>query len=99
MPPYGKPVTGKAAEDKAAAKSFGDRINRKFEWASDHRIVASPSGEMAYEHGTMHVSYDDKSGGKHHTFSAVMLNVYQAKGAVCQQVAGTMHPLEDTVKP
>jgi hypothetical protein len=99
MPPYGKPVTGKAAEDKAAAKSFADRINRKFEWASDHRVVASPSGDMAYEHGTMHVSYDDKSDGKHHTFSAVMLNVYQAKGAVCQQVAGTMHPLEDTVKP
>ena len=53
---------------------------------------------MAYEHGTMHVSYDDKSDGKHHTFSAVMLNVFQAKGAVCQQVAGTMNPLEDTAK-
>lgn len=99
MPPYGKPVTGKVAEDKAAAKSFADHINQKSEWADDHRIVASPSGDMAYEHGTMHVSYDDKSDGKHYTFSAVMLNVYKAKGAVCQKVAGTMHPLEDTVKP
>ena len=97
MPPYGKPVTGKAAEDKVAGKTFTS-INRKFEWASDHRVVASPSGDMAYEHGTMHVSYDDKDGGKHHTFSAVMLNVFKAKGAVCQQVAGTMHPLEETVK-
>jgi hypothetical protein len=98
MPPYGKAVTGTAATEEAAKKSFSDRTNRKFEWASDHRIVASASGDMAYEHGTMHVSYDDKSDGKHHTFDAVMLNVFKAKGAVCQQVAGTMHPLEDTVK-
>lgn len=96
MPPYGKPVTGTAEE--AAQKSFSDRINRKFEWASDRRVVALPSGDMAYEHGTMHVSYDDKSDGKHHTFDAVMLNVFKAKGTVCQQVAGTMQPLEDTVK-
>jgi len=73
-------------------------MNRKFEWAGDHRIVASESGDMAYEHGTMHVSYDDKSDGKQHTFDAVMLNVFKAKGAACQQVAGTMHPLEDTIK-
>ena len=98
MPPYGKPVTGTAATEEAAKKSFSDRINRKFEWASDHRIEASPSGDMAYEHGTMHVSYDDKSDGKHHTFDAVMLKVFKAKGAACQQVAMTMQPLEDTVK-
>ena len=98
MPPYGKPVSGKAATAEANTKSFADRVNRKFDWSSDHRVVASPAGDMAYEHGTMHVSYDDKSDGKHHTFSAVMLNVFQAKGAVCQQVAGTMNPLEDTAK-
>jgi hypothetical protein len=98
MPPYGKPVTGTAATEEADKKSFSDRVNRKFEWADDHRIVTSPAADMAYEHGTMHVSYDDKSDGKHHTFDAVMLNVYKAKGAVCQQVAGTMQPLEDTVK-
>jgi hypothetical protein len=98
MPPYGKPVSGTAATEEANKKSFSDRINRKFEWASDHHIVASASGEMAYEHGTMHVSYDDKSDGKHHSFDAVMLNVFQAKGAACQQVAMTMNPLEDTFK-
>jgi hypothetical protein len=91
-------VTGTAATEEAAKKSFSDRINRKFEWAGDHRIVTSRSGDMAYEHGTRHVSYDDKSDGKPHTFDAVMLSVFKAKGAVCQQVAGTMHPLEDTVK-
>ena len=98
MPPYGKPVTGTAAAEQAEKKSFSDRINRKIDWASDHRIVASPSGDMAYEHGTMHVSYDDKGDGKHHSFDAVMLNVFKAKGATCQQVAGTMQPLEDTLK-
>jgi len=97
MPPYGKPVSGKAENDAAAQKSFTS-VNRKFEWASDHRIVASPSGDMAYEHGTMHVSYDDKEGGKHHSFDAVMLYVYKAKGTACEQVAMTMYPLEDTVK-
>ena len=98
MPPYGKPVTGTAATQEAAKKSFSDRINRKFDWADDHRVVASSSCDMAYEHGTMHVSYEDKSDGRHHSFDAVMLNVFKADGAVCQQVAGTMHPLEDTVK-
>jgi hypothetical protein len=98
MPPYGKPVVGKAATEKANEESFADRINRKFEWGDDHRIVASPSGDMAYEHGTMHVSYDTKTDGQHHKFDAVMLNVYKAKGAVCQLVAGTMQPLEDTFK-
>lgn len=91
-------MSGAAATDEANKKSFSDRINRKFEWAGDHHIVASPSGDMAYEHGTMHVSYDDKGDGKHHTFDAVMLNVFKAKGAVCEQVAMTMNPLENTVK-
>jgi hypothetical protein len=99
MPPFGKAVTGKAAIHDAAEKKFSDRTNMKFDWAGDHKIVASPSGDMAYEHGTMHVSYDTKGDGKHHEFSAVMLTVYKANGAACQQVAGTMHPLEDTVKP
>ncbi|MGH9728673.1 MAG: hypothetical protein ACRD4V_08805 [Candidatus Acidiferrales bacterium] len=98
MAAFSKPVTTKAAAEKAAEESFADRINRKFEWANDRVVVASPSGEMAYEHGTMHVSYDTKSDGKHHSFDAVMFMVYQAKGPTCEQVASTMSPLEDTVK-
>jgi hypothetical protein len=99
MPPYGKPVTGKPAIQDANKKKFSDRTNMKSDWADDHRIVASPSGEMAYEHGTMRVSYDTKGDGKHHEFSAAMLIVYKAKGPVCEQVALTMHPLEDSTKP
>ena len=98
MAAFNRPATTKAAADEAAKESFADRINRKFEWANDRVVVASPSGDMAYEHGTMHVSYDTKSDGKHHSFDAVMLMVYQATGPACQQVASTMYPLEDTVK-
>jgi len=60
---------------------------------SDHRIVASASGDMAYECGTMDMSYDEED--KPHTFKAVMLNVYKARGGVCERVAGTMQPLEE----
>src|SRR2546422_7575907 len=69
MPPYGKPVVGKPAMEDANKKSFSDRTNVKSSWVGEHRIVAAPSGDMAYEYGTRHVSYDDKEG--HHEFEAV----------------------------
>jgi hypothetical protein len=52
---------------------------------------------MAYEYGTLHMSSDSKSkpSAGHEDFEAVMLIVYKAKGAVCQQVALTMQPLEE----
>jgi uncharacterized protein DUF4440 len=93
MPPFGKPVRGKTAIHDTAEKKFAGRTNIKHSWEADHRIVASASGDMAYEHGTMDMSYDE--GGKPHTFKAVMLNVYKAKGGVCESVAGTMQPLEE----
>ena len=93
MPPFGKPVSGKTAIQDTAEKKFAGRTNIKHSWESDRRIVASTSGDMAYEHGTMDTSYDEE--GKPHTFKAVMLNVYKAKGGVCERVAGTMQPLEE----
>jgi hypothetical protein len=93
MPPFGKPVSGKTAIQDTAEKKFAGRTNVRHSWESDHRIIASASGDMAYEHGTMDMSYDE--GGKPHTFKAVMLNVYKAKGGVCERVAGTMQPLEE----
>ena len=92
-PPFGKPVSGKTAIQGTAEKKFAGRTNIKHSWESDHRIVASTTGDMAYEHGTMDMSYDED--GKPHTFKAVMLNVYKAKGGVCESVAGTMQPLEE----
>ena len=76
-----------------AEKKFAGRTNIKHSWESDRRIVASTSGDMAYEHGTMEMSYGED--GKPHHFKAVMLNVYKAKGGTCQKVAGTMEPLKE----
>ena len=92
MPPFGKPVSGKTAIEGTAQKKFGARTNIKRSWEADHRIVASASGDMAYEHGTVDLSYDED--GKSHSFKAVILHVYKANGNVCESVAGTMQPLE-----
>jgi ketosteroid isomerase-like protein len=97
MPPYGKPVVGKPAIQAANEKSFSDRTNIQHSWVGDHRIVPSASGDMAYEYGTTHVSYDSKSGG-HHEFEAVILSVYKAGDGVCRKVAMTMQPLETEAK-
>jgi ketosteroid isomerase-like protein len=96
MPPYGKPVVGKPAMEDANKKSFSDRTNMKSSWVGEHRIVSAPSGDMAYEYGTRHVSYDDKEG--HHEFEAVMLHVYKPNNGVCQMAAMTMHPLSEESK-
>lgn len=95
MPPYGKPVVGKSEIQATNQEKFGERTNIKSSYLGEHRIVASSSGDMAFEHGTLQVSYDDKGDGKHHEFKAVILNVYKGKDGVCQKVAGTMQPLEE----
>ena len=88
MPAFGKPVVGKPAIQTAQAKSFSDRTNITRAWVGDHRIVSTPSGEMAYEYGTMRMGYDER--GKHNEFEAAMLTVYNAKDGVCRVVALTM---------
>jgi hypothetical protein len=97
MPPYGKPVVGKAALKGANTKSFSDRINIKSSWVGDHRIVSTPPGDMAYEYGTLQMSSDSKSNpaAGHEEFEAVMLIVYQVRDGVCQKVALTMQPLDE----
>jgi hypothetical protein len=92
MPPYGKPVVGKPAIQAANKKSFSARTNITRAWVGDHRIVSTPSGDMAYEYGTVHMGYDE--GGKHNEFEAVMLTVYKAKDGVCQTAALTMQPID-----
>jgi ketosteroid isomerase-like protein len=86
MPPFGKPVSGKTAIQDTAEKKFGGRTNIKHSWEPDRRIVASTSGDMAYEHGTVDMSYEED--GKPYQFKAVMLNVYKAKDGACKRVAG-----------
>ena len=93
MPPYGKPVVGKPAIQSTNKEKFSARTNVTREWAADHRIVATPAGDMAYEVGTLHMGYDED--GKRTKFDAVMLTVFKAKNGACQLVALTMQPLED----
>lgn len=95
MPPYGKPAAGNSEIDSANKKSFSDRTNITRSWEADHRVVVAPSGDMAYEHGTLKMGYDDKSDGKHHEFKAVILAVYRTEGGTCKQVALTMQPLDE----
>ena len=96
MPAFGKPTIGRQATQQANKENFSARTNITRAWASDHRIVAAPSGEMAYESGTMHMGYDEN--GKHEEFDAVMLTVFKASKGVCQTVAFTMEPLETQPK-
>ncbi len=96
MPPYGRPRLGKGDVQRANTESFSGRTNVTRSWGSDHRIVPSASGDMAYEFGTQRMGYDEN--GKHTDFEAAMLIVYRAKGNVCETAALTMHPLEDPPK-
>jgi hypothetical protein len=100
MPPYGKPVVGESQIKAANVKSFSDRTNIKHSWVGEHRIVSTSAGDMAYEYGTMRMSYDSsgKEDAGHHEFEAVMLIVYKAKGGACQKVALTMQPMEEEAK-
>lgn len=93
MPPYGKPVVGKQEIQAANTKSFSERTNITRAWVGEHRIAVAPSGDMAYEYGTLDLGYDSKSEG-HQEFKAVMLVVYRAHDGVCQQVALTMQPID-----
>lgn len=97
MPPYGRPVIGNAGMEKADTKSFSDRTNIQRAWEDDHHIIVNPAGDMAYEYGTLRMSFDSKSEG-HQEFEAVMLMVYKARGGKCEQVALTMQPLEPEKK-
>jgi hypothetical protein len=97
MPPYGRPVIGNAGMKEADSKSFSERTNIQRSWENDHHVVITPAGDMAYEYGTLRMSYDSKSEG-HQEFEAVMLLVYKAKGNKCEQAALTMQPLEHQKK-
>ena len=97
MPAYGRPVIGNSGMKDANTKSFSDSTNIKRSWEDDHHVVITPAGDMAYEFGTLRMSYDSKS-RRHQDFEAVMLMVYKAKDNRCEQVALTMQPLETDKK-
>lgn len=92
-----RPVIGVQAVNHTSATILADRKNQSF---ADHtdRIVADPSGSMAYEYGTSHMAYDDVKTGKHEDFTAAYLFVWKAERGACK-VAAEMAEPEDMNQP
>jgi hypothetical protein len=87
-----KPVVGSEAADKAheiAQPLMAKRKNMKTEPFRIERVVVASSGDMAYEYGTGHVSYDDSETGKHVDRTVAFLSVWRADSGSCK-VAATM---------
>jgi ketosteroid isomerase-like protein len=89
-----KPVVGKAAADKAFAPVAAERKNENKAAPVPDRIVAAPSGEMAYEYGTAKASYDERDTGKHVEFTAAYLRVWKAVDGSCKIAAEIFEPEE-----
>jgi hypothetical protein len=90
-----KPVVGEAAKDQAFKPVAAQRKNHKSEPLNPDRIVAAPSGEMAYEYGTGNVSFDEVSSGKHVAFTAAYLRVWRSIDGSCKEAAFMAEPEGD----
>jgi ketosteroid isomerase-like protein len=55
------------------------------------RIVVAPSGDMAYEYGTAHMSFDSKKEG-HVDFTAAYLRVWKTVDGKCKIAAEMFEP-------
>jgi ketosteroid isomerase-like protein len=87
-----KPVVGIAAADKAFAPIAASRQNEKRDPQKADRIVVASSGDMAYEYGTAHMSFDSKKEGKHIDFTAAYLRVWKAVDGKCKIAAEMFEP-------
>jgi hypothetical protein len=90
-----KPVIGRAEAEQAFKPVAAQRRNMKSEPLQPDRIVAAPSGEMAYEYGTSTVSYDEISSGKHNAFTVAYLRVWRSIDGSCKEVALMAEPEGD----
>jgi hypothetical protein len=86
-----KPVIGAQAVSHTSAAIIASRKNESLVDHTD-RIVADPSGGMAYEYGSTHMSYDDVKTGKHEDFTAAYLFVWKAERGVCKVAAEMAEP-------
>ena len=87
-----KPVIGRAAKDRAFKPVDAQRTNAQYQPLKPDRIVAAPSGEMAYEYGTGGASFDEVGSGKHIAFTAAYLRVWSSMDGSCKQVAFIAEP-------
>lgn len=92
-----KPVIGAQAVRQTSAMIRASRKNES-QVERTGRIVADPSGGMAYEYGTSHLSYDDVKTGEQEDFTAAYLYVWKADGGACK-VAAEMAEPENTHEP
>jgi hypothetical protein len=90
-----KPVIGGAAKDQAFKPVAAQRKNHTQEPLKPERIVAAPSGEMAYEYGTGNVSFEEASSGKHIAFTAAYLRVWRSIDGSCKEAAFMAEPEGD----
>jgi len=86
-----KPVIGNAAGKQAGAKVAANRKNES-DVEKTERIVAADSGDMAYEYGTSHLSFDNVKTGEHEDFTAAYLRVWKADKGVCKVAAEMAEP-------
>jgi hypothetical protein len=83
MPPIRKTGSRKPAIKEANEKSFSDRTNIRSDWVGEHRIVFSPSGDMAYEYGTLHMSSDSLRADTRHSPEAIRYTTNAATPSCC----------------
>jgi hypothetical protein len=92
-----RPVIGVQSRQQAGGAVQARRKNES-EITKTDRIVAAPSGDMAYEYGTVHISYDAVPSGEHADFTSAYLRVWRADSGVCKVAAQIAEP-EDTHTP
>jgi hypothetical protein len=93
-----KPVIGAQASEKTTAAIGASRKNESFVDHTD-RIVADPSGGMAYEYGSSDMSYDDVKTRKHEDFTAAYLFVWKADRGACKVAAEMAEPENMSQQP
>jgi ketosteroid isomerase-like protein len=81
---FEKPVIGEA-ERREAIEAMPHRSNIKRSPIKWDRLVVAPSGDMAYEYGTHHLSWDQD--GKHYDFTSAILAVWKADHGACKMAA------------
>jgi hypothetical protein len=90
-----KPVIGTAAA-KQAGSAVAARRKNESQTAKTDRIVADDSGSMAYEYGTVHISFADVKTGGHEDFTSAYLRVWKADGGECKVAAEMAEPENNT---
>lgn len=86
-----KPVIGQRARQDAGDAVQATRKNESMV-ENTGRIVADGTGNMAYEYGTVRISYDDVKSGKHQEFTSAYLRVWKSDRGACKVAAEMAQP-------